>query len=56
MGEPFGELAPPAMDGRSKVVTRDTMETVEWLMPSLMRMFCSMDEVVRFEPNCYEDE
>lgn len=39
MGEPKGELAPPAVDGRSRVVTKTLMDTVEWAMPCLMRMF-----------------
>lgn len=56
MGEPVGELAPPSIDGRSKVVSKDLMDTVEWMMPSLMRMFTSADDIIRFEPESPEDE
>lgn len=56
LGEPEGELAPPEIEGRSQVVSKDLMETVEWVMPSLMRMFCGADDVVRFEPNDQGDE
>lgn len=43
-------------DGYSQVVSTDVMDTVEWIMPSLMRIFASGDEVVRFEPVGPEDE
>lgn len=56
MGEATGELAPPDMIGRSKVVSKDLMDTVEWAMPSLMKMFASADDVIRFEPESPEDE
>lgn len=52
-GEAKGELAPPAVDGRSRVVSKDMMDTVEWMQPSLMRMFASSDDAIRFQP---EDE
>lgn len=32
------------------------MEVVEWAMPSLMRMFSSDDDVIRFEPSSSGDE
>lgn len=47
MGEAEGELAPPG-EGRSKVVSKTLMDTVEWAMPCLMRMF-SQDDTIRFE-------
>jgi len=56
LGEASHELTPPAIDGRSKVVSKDLMEVVEAAMPSLMRMFCSADDVIRFEPEGPEDE
>jgi len=51
MGEPFGN----EVEGRSVVVSRDVMDTIEWIMPSLMRIFASGDQVVRFEPQGPED-
>ncbi len=56
MGEPTGALAPPEVDGRSKVVSRDVLDTVEWIMPGLMRMFAGADDIVRFEPDGPEDQ
>ena len=37
-------------EGRSKVVTRDVLEQIEWAMPMMMEIFCSGAEVVRFSP------
>lgn len=55
-GEAIGKLAPPEVEGRSRVVSKDLMDTVEWMMPSLMRMFAGTDDVVRFEPTAEGDE
>jgi hypothetical protein len=55
MGEAKGELAPPAVQGRSKVVSKDLMDTVEWAMPGLMEALCG-DEIVTFEPDSEADE
>lgn len=43
-------------DGLSSVVSRDTMEAVESMMPALVRPFVAGDEVVSFEPVGPEDE
>ncbi len=43
-------------DGLSTVVSRDTMEAVESMMPSLVRPFVAGEEVVSFEPVGPEDE
>jgi hypothetical protein len=51
-GEPFGN----EQDGRSKVVSRDVAEAVDAMMPPLLKIFSSGDEVVRFEPTGPEDE
>jgi hypothetical protein len=45
----------PAPDGRSKAVSTDVADTIEGLMPTLMDIFASGDEVVRFEPVGPED-
>jgi hypothetical protein len=46
----------PSMDGRSSAVSTDVMDTVEGLMPSLMEIFTSSDEVCEFDPVGPEDE
>ena len=52
LGEPFGN----EQEGRSSVVSRDVADTVEWIMPSLMRIFTGGDKVVEFQPTGMEDE
>ena len=56
LGEAKGELAPPEIQGRSKVVSKDLMDTIEWIMPSMMRLFSGTDQVARFEPDTPQDE
>ena len=51
-GEPYGN----EVDGRSQVVDRTIMETVEWIMPALMRIFTSSDQIVEVEPDQPEAE
>jgi hypothetical protein len=50
-GRPLGN----EIDGRSQVVTKDLMDTVEWIMPSLMRIFTTK-QAVQFDPVGPEDE
>ncbi len=56
LGEAKGELSPPDVPGRSRVVSKDLLDTVEWAMPSLMDIFASSDDIIRFEPDGPEDE
>lgn len=51
-GEPYGN----EVEGRSQVVDRTIMETVEWIMPALMRIFTSSDQIVEVEPQLPQDE
>lgn len=51
-GQPFGDEE----EGFSSVVTRDTLKTVEGIMPSLMKIFASGDTFVEFEPTGAEDD
>lgn len=46
----------PAPPGRSQVVDRSVFETVQTMLPSLVRIFASGDEVVKFTPVGPEDE
>lgn len=48
-GKPVGDMAPPAIEGRSSVVDTSVMDTVEWMLPAILRMFTSGDRVVEFE-------
>lgn len=50
-GKPFGN----EQEGKSRVVTRDVQETVDWIMPSLMKTFTSGGQVVKYEPQTAED-
>lgn len=49
---PFGN----EVEGRSQVITSDVSDTVDWILPSLLRIFTSGPEVVRFDPTGPEDE
>ena len=48
----LGDMAKdmPAPEGRSHAVSTDVADTIEGLMPSLMEIFCSGDEIVKFAP------
>lgn len=50
-GEPFGN----ERAGKSQVVTRDVQETIDWIMPSLMKVFTSGQQVVKYEPQNADD-
>ena len=52
LAEPRGD----EIDGQSKVIVNDTADTVDSLLPALIKVFTSGDEVVRFEPQGQEDE
>ena len=52
MGFEYGD----ERDGYSKFVTRETLETIEWVLPSVLRVFLSGDKVVAFDPVGPEDE
>ena len=51
MGEPLGN----EMDGRSSVVATELADTVEAIMPNLMRVFTTNDKYVRFAARAAED-
>jgi hypothetical protein len=51
LGKPYGN----EQDGRSSVVMRDVADTIEWIKPSLMKVFASGDEVCKFDPTGPED-
>src|SRR5574343_724179 len=47
---PEGELAPPAIPDRSAIVASDVADTVEWMLPSLIRVFAASPDAVECEP------
>jgi hypothetical protein len=51
-GQPYGN----EVEGRSQVVTTEVKDAVEGILPSLMAIFTSSEEIVRFEPQNPEDE
>ena len=50
-GDPFGDEE----EGRSQVVSMDVRDTVQAIMPSLMRIFHSTDRTVEYAPQGPED-
>ena len=50
--EPFGN----EIDGQSVVVTAEVMESVEWALPALLKIFTAANKAVEFEPQGPEDE
>jgi hypothetical protein len=51
LGQPFGN----EIEGRSQVVSRDVFDTVEWIKPSLLRIFAGGETVCQFAPVGPED-
>lgn len=52
LGEPYGD----EVDGRSQIITREVLDTVEWVMPSLMRIYADAQNLAQFDPVGPEDE
>ncbi|TFH46308.1 MAG: hypothetical protein E4H01_10190, partial [Lysobacterales bacterium] len=52
LGEPLGN----EIQGRSQIRTREILETVEGILPSLVRIFSETDNIINFEPMGEEDE
>lgn len=51
----YGESIGNEVAGRSRIVTRDVLEVVEWAMPELLDVFASDDIVARFSPTSKND-
>ncbi len=43
-------------EGRSQVVTHDVEDTINWMLPKLMRTFLASDEMVSVEDDATDDE
>jgi hypothetical protein len=52
IGDEYGD----EREGYSKFVTREVLECVEWVLPSVLRVFLSGDQVVSFQPTGPDDE
>ena len=52
----LGRNTNPAAEGNSQIVSRDLFDTIEWMLPSLVRIFAGGDEVVKFNPVGPEDD
>jgi len=50
-GEPLGN----EQEGRSQVVSRDVLETIESALPQILKVFVSGTDVVKFNPRGIED-
>lgn len=52
----LGRNTKPAPDGRSQATDRSVYETIQWMLPSLSRIFANGDDVVDLPPVGPEDE
>jgi hypothetical protein len=52
----LGKNVDPVMEGRSSAVDRAVFETVEWIKPSLCRIFANGEDVVELPPLGPDDE
>jgi hypothetical protein len=49
--QPYGN----EVDGESQIVASDVSDSVEWILPALLKTFTSTDKAVSFEPNTEKD-
>lgn len=52
----YGDLYGNERDGYSRFTTREVLETIEWVLPSVLRVFVGSDRVVSYDPVSMEDE
>lgn len=52
LGMPYGDEE----DGRSKAISMDVAEVVDWAIPDILEPFISGDQVVEFTPNSRKEE
>lgn len=50
LAQPEGEWAPPDIEDRSALVATDAADTVEWILPSLLRVFASARDAIDVTP------
>lgn len=54
-GRAVGDLAVSAIPEDSRYVSRDVADTIDWIMPALMKTFLAGDDIVTFAPRSKED-
>lgn len=54
--EATGELGPPEIEDRSDFVATDVADTIEGMLPQIMRMFVASDDAVEFEAKLPQQE
>ena len=52
----LGKNVEPAPEGQSNVIDRTVFETIQWLLPSLCRIFANGEDVVTLVPDGAQDE
>ncbi len=52
----LGQNVDPAPDGRSQVTDRSVFETIQWILPSLCRIFANGNDLVSIPPIGPDDE
>lgn len=52
LGQPDGK----EVEGRSKVISTDVADAIEWIMPEIVKAFTQNNEVVTFDPTSDGDE
>jgi hypothetical protein len=52
----YGQSIGNEVAGRSRIVTRDVLEVIEWAMPELMDVFTSDEQVCLFTPKSEKDQ
>ena len=52
----LGKNVDPAPEGQSNVIDRTVFETVQWILPSLCRIFANGDDIVTLVPQDEADE
>lgn len=53
----YGDMTDtPSQKGRSKATTRTVRDTIGWILPGIMRVFFSSDEIADVVPSSPEDE
>ena len=52
----LGKNVEPSPEGRSQVNDRSVFETIQWILPSLLRIYAGGGNVVEFEPLGKDDE
>ena len=52
----LGKNVDPAPEGQSNVIDRTVFETVQWILPSLCRIFANGEDIVALQPTSAQDE